>query len=287
MTNSKNKIIQPRAHTPLPGAPARTSTTRLPDDLLSEHVQRIAVAGAVGAGLWMFGLVMDAVVFPLTLGAAPRTLTVVMDILGIAVSAGMFLYIRHTSLAPQTKADVGLVFMVLNAVFVALVNSQARTVTNAAMGHVSWNTIVILVGSMILPTTPRKMLAAALVAASMDPLGVWLAHLRGIAGPVASSNTFVLFMPNYACAVVAILPSHVLQRIGRRLRQAQDMGSYHLVELLGRGGMGEVWRAEHHGCWRAAPPSSSCARSCSAPAPMPRRGRCSAGSSAKRRPRRR
>jgi tRNA A-37 threonylcarbamoyl transferase component Bud32 len=251
MSNPKDKIIQPREQTPLPGAPLQTATSRLPDDLLSEHVQRIAVAGAVAAGLWTFGFVMDTIVFPLTVGPAPRTLTVVIDILGIAVSAAMFMYIRHTALAPQAKTDVGLLFMVLNAVFVALVNSQARTVTSAAMGHVSWNTIVILVGSMILPTTPRKMLAAALAAASMDPLGVWIAHLRGI--PVPSLvNTFVLFMPNYACAVVAILPSHVLQRIGRRLRQAQEMGSYHLVELLGRGGMGEVWRAEHRLLARSA-----------------------------------
>jgi tRNA A-37 threonylcarbamoyl transferase component Bud32 len=251
MSNPKNKIIQPRVQTPLPGAPERIVTSRLPDDLLSEHVQRLAVAGGVGAGLWMFGFVMDTIVTPLTVGPAPGTLTVAIDILGVLVSAAMFVYIRHTAHAPEAKADVGLLFMLLNAIGVALVNTQARTVTTATLGNVSWNTIVILVGSMILPTTPRKMLAAAVAAASMDPLGVWIAHLRGT--PVPSVvNTFVLFMPNYACAVVAILPSHVLHRVGRRLRQAQDMGSYHLVELLGRGGMGEVWRAEHRLLARSA-----------------------------------
>ena len=75
----------------------------------------------------------------------------------------------------------------------------------------------------------------------------------------------------------------MLQRIGRRLREAQEMGSYQLVELLGRGGMGEVWRAEHRLLARSAAIKLVRPELLGASNERRRPGSCSAGSSAKRR----
>src|SRR6185312_2323635 len=54
-----------------------------------------------------------------------------------------------------------------------------------------------------------------------------------------------------ACAMIAV--SYV--RLGRLVHRAADvrrLGSYVMVELLGKGGMGEVWRAEHQSLVRPA-----------------------------------
>jgi len=58
-----------------------------------------------------------------------------------------------------------------------------------------------------------------------------VAYLLG--DPVTSlPHAVILALPNYACAVVAVLPSRVLYRLGRSLREAQELGNYQLVELL-------------------------------------------------------
>jgi serine/threonine-protein kinase len=181
----------------------------------------------------------------------PTPVVTVVEILGILFSVLMFLYLRYAPHTAQVKSWAGIAYLLINAAGIALINAWTFLPDEVPPMHVSWNAVVILVFSMIAPTAPSRMAAACLAAASMDPLAVAVSYLSGASVPSLLS-ALVLYLPNYACAAVAVVPSRVFVRLGRRLREAQDLGSYTLVELLGHGGMGEVWRAEHRLLARSA-----------------------------------
>jgi serine/threonine-protein kinase len=150
-------------------------------------------------------------------------------------------------------------------------------------GRLSWTTIIILISAMIVPSHAAKDARGVVSSPRVDGAARGLARAPARpAGPIGREHLRLL-LPNYICAVVAVIPAHVLQKVGRRLREAQELGAYHLVELLGRGGMGEVWRAEHRLLARGAASQTDPAGSARGRAAAPKAGSCSGGSSARRR----
>jgi eukaryotic-like serine/threonine-protein kinase len=229
---------------PLPPVSGRP----LPDDLLKGAAQRVAITSLVISGLLVLEYLLVHLLFlrPGTLkpdDAAKLTRWLpVFDVIGpaiVLVSLVLFWYSRSPGRSPRRLLDIALGYEIFLAFSVGMLNYAVEPPTG-----VSWIAITILIFAAIVPSTPAKVLVAALVAALMDPAAALFWERLGRTS-VGIHQALLLAIPNYLCALVAPVISHVITRLGREVRRAREMGSYVLGELIGRGGMGEVWQARH------------------------------------------
>jgi len=242
-----SRLLETDSGTP-PAEPTPVSQQGLPEDLLREAAQRLAYTALISGGLWLANWLAVHFIHPLPgtfrgeeLALHARWVQVFDWVGGSAflASVGLFWYTRKSRRSPRFLLDLALgyeLFITLNI-----------GTLNYAVGYpqgVSWIAIIILLFPPVIPSTPRKTLVTALLAASMDPVGALIWKTLG-SQVIPMREVFILAIPNYLCALVAPLISHIITRLGRELRRAREMGSYVLGDRIGAGGMGEVWQATH------------------------------------------
>lgn len=217
----------------------------LPPDLLRQASRRLELASLVVAAVYSGVLVLSNTLRAIGWRPQPHQgLHNVISLAVIAVSLALFWLCRRGRVEPIRLLDLGLVYEVVVALAISLQDNLAPLSPDRPLDAFSLLCILIVMFPVIVPAPPVKALVASLVAASTWPVAFVVGLALGNPSPPAPVVA-LNFLENYIAVALALVSTHVIRRLGADVQKARAMGSYELVERLGHGGMGEVWRARH------------------------------------------
>jgi tRNA A-37 threonylcarbamoyl transferase component Bud32 len=245
----EHKLICRRQTTPSDVKTTPGATREFPSDLLRQASRRLQILALVGATLWIVGPTFAHLA--MYLAGNPQWAafdgTEIICLVAFLFSLGLYTYLRVRDPDPAFVMNLGLGYMVACTAAIGLMTHWGPYATVPAYGTpiLTWSGPVILMFAALVPASTRKMLVAGFIAASMDPLGMIIAQAAGVYQFGPPANAFLLRYPTYLLFGVAVVISSVVTRLGRQVARERELGSYRLGELLGQGGMGEVYKATH------------------------------------------
>jgi eukaryotic-like serine/threonine-protein kinase len=223
----------------------------LPRDLVRQATPRLRVMALLYAAVFFL-----ADMFPAVISEANRNILFSAPVrwlpgaTSIAVALLVAAVITNPRLSPTAAAAIAIVFEIASSYGIAaaeLLQPDSLDFRNATWIGLSWVAVWMLLFTIVVPASPRRSVLAALAASSSVP--VMAAVSFAAYPPPLMPNRFEFFFlfifPYLLVVMMAYVGARVLFALGNEVRKARELGSYRLLERIGQGGMGEVWRARH------------------------------------------
>ena len=226
---------------------------RLPEDLARKAIGRLGFLGLIAAFMAPLAYLSELYLQPervILPGRLPLPLisAVILFVGGLIV----FSLTRTGTLLPMQVLNAGLIYEVLGALTIAVSEHGLPWPADQPIRGISWISLWISLFAVTIPAGYGKSVLSAICAGLMAPVGFAIAAtLNGNQMP-GWNRLSILFLPVLATVLLSIPVSRYIHGLGAVVTRERELGSYRLVERIGAGGMGEVWRAEHRMLARSA-----------------------------------
>lgn len=163
----------------------------------------------------------------------------------VLISIAMAVVCNLRLLSPMITLKLGLVYEVLLAFGISVSESAVSLAHNFPALGISRLALWIVIAGVLIPNKPKIKLAVAMISASTWPVAYKLnLHLLNMNPFPGSRLSIWMYMP-YVMALLVYFISRRIYTMTTEAHNARELGSYRLVSLIGTGGMGQVWRAQH------------------------------------------